>query len=295
MEKVSDFFKEFKSRLSNPLFFSFIVAWLVINWRVPIGLLFYGFNDSKTYNPLAKDGYKSYIDLIHQLYSQWHFFWFPFWIAVGYTFVFPAVRNVIYAFNTWIRTWGDRWNLKISKEGQVPMMKFIKQKESYDKQTKALQDLFEKENLITDENNRLNTELITAGSRINDLNDKLNSWEQSNSVRVLDGDWKIESKDDPNVPMYYRFQNGLIRTSDQEHFSESNVCQIHWFFYNPHSQNICIAYSPNNETDRRFIQFLTASQATTKLEGVHIDVGTSREGKKYHYQSEIKYSRLSNT
>jgi hypothetical protein len=35
-DKVADFFKDVKERFSSPLFSSFIIAWLIINWKVPV-------------------------------------------------------------------------------------------------------------------------------------------------------------------------------------------------------------------------------------------------------------------
>jgi hypothetical protein len=56
MDKLSDFFKDLKERVSAPLFSSFALAWLIFNWKIPIALFFY-----KNQN-LSADGYNSYID-----------------------------------------------------------------------------------------------------------------------------------------------------------------------------------------------------------------------------------------
>jgi hypothetical protein len=54
IEKPNDLLKELKDRLSNPLIFSFIIAWLFFNWQITVGLLLYK-NDQ-----LIRDGYFFY-------------------------------------------------------------------------------------------------------------------------------------------------------------------------------------------------------------------------------------------
>jgi hypothetical protein len=41
MENINEFIKNFRKRLSSPFFFSFIVSWVLANWKVTIALLWY--------------------------------------------------------------------------------------------------------------------------------------------------------------------------------------------------------------------------------------------------------------
>src|SRR5207302_5085956 len=100
MEKISDFFKELKERISSPLFFSFIVSWLIWNWRIPVALLFYKPSD------LIADGYKSYFDVIEKDLHTNYIFCYPLLSAIGYTLLYPLLRSCIEALNTFFRTRG---------------------------------------------------------------------------------------------------------------------------------------------------------------------------------------------
>lgn len=92
MEKISELFKEFKDRLSSLLFMSFIIAWCFINREVVISLTMY-----KT-EELRLDGYVSYVETIQKKTSTWKSIWKPLLCAVGYTFLYPFIRNFIYFF-----------------------------------------------------------------------------------------------------------------------------------------------------------------------------------------------------
>lgn len=41
MERLTDFMDEIKIRLRNPLFASFVFAWLIWNWKIWIGLFWH--------------------------------------------------------------------------------------------------------------------------------------------------------------------------------------------------------------------------------------------------------------
>src|ERR1700748_661850 len=101
MDKITDFFKEFKSRLTNPLFASFILSWLIINWRVPVGIFGYKLDELKV------DGYKSYADLISKNASTWNYLWYPLISAALYTLLSPLLRMIIIAFLSWIKKASD--------------------------------------------------------------------------------------------------------------------------------------------------------------------------------------------
>src|SRR5688500_18619166 len=103
MDKLSDFFKDLKERVSAPLFSSFALAWLIFNWKIPIALFFY-----KNQN-LSADGYNSYIDLISKNIIPANTLWKPLLAALFYTFGYPVIRTYILAFNTKIKTWSNTW------------------------------------------------------------------------------------------------------------------------------------------------------------------------------------------
>src|SRR5215218_7790551 len=99
-DKLSEFFKDIKDRLASPFFSSFIIAWIVINWKIPIALLWY--NQAE----LQKIGYKSHFDLISKSYDAWYFIGAPLLSALIYCLLFPFVKYSIMIVQAKIRTWG---------------------------------------------------------------------------------------------------------------------------------------------------------------------------------------------
>ena len=156
MDKLSEFFKELKDRFSNPLFFSFIVGWLAINWKIVVGLFFY------SQSQLQRDGYSSYFELIIKTSNWKSTFALPFFIALLYTFLFPIIRNWIAMFNAWNQKWGTERTLKISKEGKISVSKYIKLRQIYDQRRLVIEEVLEKESSHLIENEKLRTQMLEA-------------------------------------------------------------------------------------------------------------------------------------
>lgn len=113
MDALKDFFSDLKSRISNPFISSFVIAWIFRNYQVIVTLLFYKQSE------LARDGYKSYIDVIQKNYTQNQMIWFPLSVALGYTFVFPFFKSGIRLFESWIVTKTDSFVYTITKDEVV--------------------------------------------------------------------------------------------------------------------------------------------------------------------------------
>ncbi|KAA5537043.1 hypothetical protein F0919_05050 [Taibaiella lutea] len=168
MDSLQDFFKEFKNRIANPIFFSFIIAWLLWNWKVTVGFLMYNQDTLKNY------GYFNYSYLITENASWENYFYHPLCSALFYTILFPPIRVGIIAFLSWmdrINTWSKK---KIMKNATVPMRRFMKETERTDGLSKKLEDLYTKDSAIKDENDDLKSK----------LNDEMNiSAQQSTQLR----------------------------------------------------------------------------------------------------------------
>ncbi len=184
MDKFSDFFKSIRERLSSPLISSFIIAWLIANWKIPIGLFFYKFLELKT------DGYNSYFDLVTKNTNAWLNLYLPLIIAGCYTFLFPFLRNLILIFNEWIETWGNNQRLKISKERFVSISYLMDQKLEYDKSAKKLLETIQSINQTEGENTRLNGENLDFKQRNRLLEAEINSYKSRASIKTFTGDWK---------------------------------------------------------------------------------------------------------
>lgn len=193
MDKISDFFYDLRDRVTNPLFVSFIIAWLVYNWQIPIGLIFYKGSE------LATDGYKSYIELISKNLEMGRSLWVPLKCSLLYTFVFPPIRLVIMAFLTWIKTISITWNLKIRSAGKVPAAKYFKVLRDNEEKQKYLSDLILKEDVILRDNATTKAQLEEEKSNVSKAQDekvllqnKLNVILNMANTDWLNGDWNIK-------------------------------------------------------------------------------------------------------
>jgi len=193
LEKISDFFKDLKERLSNPLILSFLIAWLVANWRIVVGLVFYKIQD------LRLDGYKSYFDLIDKNISLYNNLLLPLSIAFFYTFIFPFIRNIIQAFSAWIRRWGVDWTLKISKNGNISVAKYIELRTRYHELTKTLTEVISIDSATKQENSALNHQLMMITNEKKEAEEKLNKYTKHNSLGTIGGQWRYKVFDEGDV------------------------------------------------------------------------------------------------
>ena len=175
MEKINSLFEQFKDRLTSPIFSSFMISWLVINYKIPIGLFFYKIDD------LWRDKYDSYLDLIHDDYNPFHGIILPFTLALAYTFIYPPIKKEINAFNAWITARTDDKIVRLTGELWVP------RKELYE--LRATHEAIEKERASLDnENSKVRRDLEhqkqLVYSNERDYNANINSLKKENEEKV---------------------------------------------------------------------------------------------------------------
>src|SRR5215475_11842150 len=95
MENFKDILASFKDRFTNPLIFSFICSWLIINWQISTALFSF---DRKQ---IEIEGYQTLSQFIKAKLNTTDAFWHPLLIAIGYTLLIPILKNLIRAFYSW--------------------------------------------------------------------------------------------------------------------------------------------------------------------------------------------------
>ena len=109
IDSVKDYMKD---RTTNPLFGSFLVSWLVVNWRVVVLLV-------SAESPAAK-----YWMFEHYTWDQfpkggWYSLGLPALVAVLYTFAWPKAERRIYVY---LRTQSNlRRAAEIKADGETPI------------------------------------------------------------------------------------------------------------------------------------------------------------------------------
>ncbi|WP_017259525.1 hypothetical protein [Pedobacter arcticus] len=235
MDNISTLFKNLNQRLSSPFFFSFLLAWCVFNWQIIIALLFYKHSEVKL------DGYHSYIDLIQQNTSSTNNLWCPLLAAFAYTFIYPLFKNGIDAFLAWTKTWGENWNLRVSKSRKISINKYLQLREIYETRTTTLENILKKESLHLNENERLRNEMLDLSSKNNSLFRELSQWKAANDVNILNGEWfyNYRLKDAAGVIITKNYE--LIINGNQidiiDNTKRSNI-QLEGFYNDPNQNRI---------------------------------------------------------
>ncbi|WP_436486723.1 hypothetical protein [Chitinophaga sp. ARDCPP14] len=271
MEKITDFFYDLRDRTSNPLFVSFIIAWLVYNWKIPVVLTLYHLGD------LQLEGYKSYVQYISGNLEPWRSFFTPFCYAVGYTLFFPPIRMFIMAFMTLIKTKSNSWNLEISKTGKISSAHFIKLRQKYIDQTKLVSDVIENESSaiqklaeINDKVNVLQHDLSVQKQIHTELSGKIEAIDQYTTPSILNGYWKYKYRSHPgsiNLSFEYYFIDGeIFHISDDIDRIKVKAFDIHHFCFNIKTNEFVFIRNPIGGGTPE-IQFLKFAQAMNVMEG----------------------------
>lgn len=192
MDKISEIFNSIKDRLSNPLIFSFLVSWLVYNWKIPVALIWF---DEKQ---ISANGCKSIFEFIENELSK-GYFWIPCLFAFGYTFLFPIVKNLISATQTWMKKWGENLNLQISKGGKVGIEKYLKLRNEYVEKIDELDKIISKESETREYNKLLFAEKADLDAKNFQLQQQVellnNEIESISDLKFLQGQWKFTITD----------------------------------------------------------------------------------------------------
>jgi hypothetical protein len=246
---ITNFFKTLGERLSSPLFYSFITAWLVINWEIPIGICLY---NSTTIQSI---GYPSFFDFITKNLDTAHAFVKPAIAAILYTFGYPFLKNCIQAFNTWIRTRGTNWNLKIAKEGVVSVEKYIQLREIYKSRSDLLQRVLETESESLKELEQIrNKKLLLEEERIKVVTE-LNKWKSMTDITELEGEWELQYTNKDNSPIYrMRIRHNILEYIDTPPHGVNSQIQIKQYFRHP---------------DMSFLTFTTYKQENDRISSYH--------------------------
>lgn len=307
MDNITEFFKEFKNRLTNPLFVSFIISWLIINWRIPIGIFGYSIAELKL------DGYNSYADLILKNASTWNYLLQPLICAISYTLLFPVIRMWIMAFLSYFKKRSDNWNTKIMGDYYVPMSRFMKQEQKYDELAKTLTKIYTEDSKTVSENVELKTQILKLNEdlvvekekmpqmrlEIEDMKSGYQRYISFNNVNCISGEW-ILIRTNPNSESENKEEIKIMISA----FSVSIVTAIDvilWgrilsFNYNSLSKDITIVWEYMD-----YHPLVNAYKlGTAAFLDVHIlqlgyrgktDVIRGMEGVD-HFGKEVQYSRL---
>jgi hypothetical protein len=238
MEPFKEFLSDLKDRASNPLVSSFVIAWLLFNWSIPVALFFYSTADLKS------DGYSSYIQLIKGNYSNYKMLVYPALISLFYTFLFPYIKARVKLFHAEIEAKNETDILEASKAGRMPVMKYIKLRDEHSDTIKKLNEVVDAESELIDDNTKMKLEKIelqqsldTESRKFVALIDDIDRLQKVDGS-VIVGKWDVTKKNSDGVTSIHEWE------IHQDYFLENGITYlIQSFVINPFSRKLAFRYS----------------------------------------------------
>jgi hypothetical protein len=192
VDKITDFFKDIKERVSNPLISSFILSWCFFNWQIPLTLIFYKQEELKL------DNFKSFSDVIIKSTSLWSTFIGPLLISLFYVFLFPYFRNLIMEVQAKYKTAGNKKVLKATDTAHIPVSRYVLLRQKYLTSIKEFADFVSQDKEYEEENIELKLQIKQHNADILKLNALNADLSIKMSPAYLNGNWLlIISKETP--------------------------------------------------------------------------------------------------
>lgn len=208
---------EFKSRINNPLIGSFVIAWLIINWQIPILLFFYKLEE------LNHNGYDNFIDAVQKNTDTTHNLWLPLLCAFVYVIFSPIMRWGIVWWLTKFTVLID--NSLISEKSKLVTIQHRLLEKENTIQEKINEILTKDQEIInlTNEKAHVSTELSNFKTAAEDTENKFRQLiesQQENQTRnwigLLNGKWEISftAHTDGDKKEIWNFRDGEIYVGD---------------------------------------------------------------------------------
>ncbi len=187
MEKLKEILSNIKERFSSPLFFSFICSWIAFNWEIVVSLLLY---DTTQIN---KENCTTIFEFIRWKLNTQGSLYKPILFAIAYTILYPFIKNFIRILYSWIEKKSENIVLDINNDGKVSIEKYVKIREDYNKRSKILEEIIEKESVTQNEVNEIRTQLYKLELKNGDLSQEVITKDiyirQMRNLSIFNGYW----------------------------------------------------------------------------------------------------------
>lgn len=261
MEKLKDVFEELKNRTTSPFLVSFLISFLIYNWKIPVGLL-------SSIETLKIDGFTSYIDLIEKTISRNNSIEYPIYYAIGYTLLYPFIKLVFIAAGTWAKKLSTDANIYLAKSGKIPINKYLVLRESYLQKEKQLEDVLSVDNQYVKNNLKQAQEITELQNQIRKLSLELQQQKESiYDLKFIEGQWKYYSIEEKpsfiRISIYYDTISII-----KEDNSEVEEFKIQNFYHNKEGRSLIFCrFSIKGNTPTVFHTLTYNEQKPTLLTG----------------------------
>lgn len=169
MDKVFDFFKDLKERISSPFFSSFLISWITLNWMFLVTIFKYDTTGFTLSNFIV------YLKYSSTLLKFNHYFLYPFLLALVYSFLYPFLRTAIEVADVWFKTRANDKKIEVSRTSKITIEKYMKLREIYEDRTKTLEEVLKKESETIEKNEKLLNDLNKLKQENNELRESISN------------------------------------------------------------------------------------------------------------------------
>lgn len=167
MDKFKDIIDNIKDRVSNPLIFSFICAWVAVNWEIVVALLYY---DSKA---IEKEHYATIYEFISAKLSESGAILIPFVIAVAYTVLMPFIKAWLKVLNSWVEKITENRILQINRDGKISIDRYLILKKNLEQKKVDIENMVNEESMLSKELHETEKKFYNASTKNNHLEEEL--------------------------------------------------------------------------------------------------------------------------
>lgn len=176
-----------RDRFTNPLVFSILCSWIVINWRVVVALLW---TDTLVY----KDRPFGFSDYIAEQFNWCSSVFYPILSGTLLVLVLPIAKVLLQMFLAYVQRQGTKHVLKIQESGSISVSAYMKLRRDYNDRTKQLITVIEEETSSIEANIEKDTQLIELKQKVQQLTNDLayarDMYTTTMDVQMLDGWWR---------------------------------------------------------------------------------------------------------
>ncbi|MCZ8022859.1 MAG: hypothetical protein O9302_09300 [Cyclobacteriaceae bacterium] len=233
MERIQQVFDNFKERLANPIFLSFIVSWVYWNWEIALSLIW---NDSD-------HGYVELIEFVRLKIDRNTSLFFPLYSAIVYTlFLSPLLKLLLRLIQNLVFRVGEYLDIAVLKNGKVSLNKYLSLKEDYQNRSIVLEKLIENETEIAKNLENKEYELIQLKQDLNETKIKLTTREgliqKINDVGIINGKWTKISRcpGEDEIRTEIEIMNNNVYIKDM--LISEHKYSIRDFFYNDSNKSL---------------------------------------------------------
>lgn len=195
MEPLSEFWRNVKERVSNPLIFSFILAWLIYNWEITLGLFWLDSNE------IRLTGNANLVDYIKAKANKPGGICWPITIAVLYCIFVPLFKEALRSFNAVVFKYGSKLYFYISEDSKIDFNLFVEQARQIEKHKKdidtLLKDVVETAKSHSDTKTKLESTVSAHDALAIKLGDEEAKVKSFRDLSILQGTWQINPDINP--------------------------------------------------------------------------------------------------